>query len=68
LELVDTQLVNDPVVRQRFRLPLAEGRVLHLLHDRAAIISTRYDEEYCEVVADVPQSIMDKLAEFVAEG
>ena len=37
LELVDKQLVQDPVARQRFRLPLAEGRALHLLHDRAAI-------------------------------
>jgi GTPase len=67
-ELIDNQLVQDPVARQRFRLPLAEGRALHLLHDRAAIISKRYDTEYCDVVADAPQSIRDSLAEFAVEG
>jgi GTPase len=64
LELIDQQLVQDPVARQRFRLPLGEGRALHLLHDRAAIISKRYEDDYCEVVADAPQSIRDRLAEF----
>jgi GTPase len=68
LELIDNQLVQDPVARQRFRLPLAEGRALHLLHDRAAIISKRYDTDYCDVVADAPQSIRESLAEFAIEG
>jgi len=64
MKLSDEGLVQDPVARQRFRLPLAEGRALHLLHDRAAIVSKRYEDTYCEVVADAPQSIRDKLAEF----
>jgi GTPase len=68
LELIDKQLVQDPVARQRFRLPLAEGRALHLLHDRAAIISKHYENDFCEVLADAPQSIRDSLAEFAVEG
>lgn len=64
LDKIDRQLVQDPVARQRFHLPLGEGRALHLLHERAAVISQRYEEDYCEVVADVPQSISTKLAEF----
>jgi len=64
LELIDQHLVLDPVARQRFRLPLGEGRALHLLHERAAVISQRYVEDYCEVLADTPKSIRDKLAEF----
>src|SRR3954454_24950419 len=44
LKLIDERLVQDPVARQRFRLPLAEGRALHLLHDRAAIVSKRYED------------------------
>ena len=68
LELIDHRLVKDPVARQKFRLPLGEGRALHLLHDRAAIISKHYEDAYCEVVADAPQSIRDRLSEFaVAE-
>jgi GTP-binding protein HflX len=67
LECVDEQIEQDPVERQRFRLPLGEGRALHLLHDRAAIISKRYEENCCEIVADAPQSLRDSLAEFAVE-
>lgn len=67
LELIDKNLMQDPVTRQRFRLPLGEGRALHLLHDKAAIVSKRYEDEYCEIVADVPQSIRNRLVEFAVE-
>lgn len=67
LELVDQELAQDPVARECFRLPLGEGRALHLLHDRAAVISKRYAEDYCEVLADTPQSIRDRLAEFLVK-
>ena len=64
LAKIDKTLVQDPVARRCFHLPLAEGRALHLLHERAAVVSQRYEENYCEVVADVPESISAKLAEF----
>ena len=67
MQLIDNQLTQDPVARQKFRLPLGEGRALHLLHDRAAIVSKHYAEDYCEVVADAPESIRQKLAEFASE-
>jgi 50S ribosomal subunit-associated GTPase HflX len=64
LQAIDKDLRQDPVSRQRFRFPLAEGRALNLLHDRAAVISKYYADEYCEVVADTPQSIRELLSEF----
>jgi GTP-binding protein HflX len=64
LALMDGELAQDPVARQRFRLPLGEGRALHLLHDRAAIIFKQYGDDYCEVLADAPLSIRERLAEF----
>src|SRR3954469_24984569 len=64
LGVIDRKLVQDPVARQLFRLPLGEGRALNLLHERAAVISERYEDDHCEVVADAPQSIRDRLAEF----
>lgn len=67
LEAIDRNLAQDPVARRRFRLPLGEGRALHLLHDRAAVVSKTYGEDYCEVVADAPESIRERLAEFVFE-
>ena len=67
LAAIDKNLVQDPVARQRFRFPLGEGRALNLLHDRAAIISKHYEDEWCEVVADAPQSIRNRLAEFAID-
>lgn len=64
LAVIDSRLVQDPVARQLFRLPLGEGRALNLLHERAAVIREHYAEDHCEVVADAPQSIRDRLAEF----
>lgn len=64
LTAIDQELVQDPIARQRYRLPLGEGRALHLLHDRAAVISKQYEEDYCDVVADVPQSIRKRLSGF----
>lgn len=67
LTLVDRELAQDPVARQRFRLPLGEGRALHLLHDRAAIIYKHYGDDHCEVLADAPLSIRERLAEFAID-
>jgi GTP-binding protein HflX len=67
LELIDKHLVQDPVVRARFRFPLGEGRALNLLHDRAAVLSQVYHDTYCEVIADTPQSVRDRLTEFVTD-
>jgi GTP-binding protein HflX len=66
-QLIDQELKQDPVARQCFRFPLGEGRALNLLHDRAAIVSQKYIEDYCEVVADTPMSIRDRLSEFTVE-
>ncbi|MDQ2844380.1 MAG: GTPase HflX [Acidobacteriota bacterium] len=66
LNKIDRQLVQDPVSRQCFHLPLGEGRALHLLHERGAVVSQHYEDDYCEVVADVPESIRLKLNEFAA--
>ena len=65
LELIDTELVLDPVSRQRFRLPVGEGRALHILHERAAVISQEYDGDFCNVIADTPESIRKRLAQFI---
>lgn len=67
LALIDKHLVQDPVVHQRFRLPLAEGRALSLLHDRAAVLSMCYEDQWCEIVADVPESIRNRLLEFTVD-
>jgi GTPase len=65
LERIDNLLLADPVARLRFRLPAGAGQELHLLHERAAVVSQEFREGYCEVVADAPESIRQQLEQYV---
>jgi GTP-binding protein HflX len=67
LEKIDKKIELDPVSRQKFRLPLSNGRALHLLHERAGIVSKDYSDNYCEIVADAPLSLRTLLEEFAVE-
>jgi GTP-binding protein HflX len=67
LAAVDRELALDPVTSARFRLPVDEGAALHLLHERARVTSTKYTESYCEVEAEVPESIRRRLTRFVID-
>jgi GTP-binding protein HflX len=67
LERIDKKIELDPVSRQKFRLPVGDGRALHLLHERAGIISKEYSDDYCEIVADAPLSLRTLLEEFAVE-
>ncbi len=64
LAKIDERLMLDPVVRQRFRLPASEGRALNLLHERAAVLSQDYHDGVCDVIADAPLSVRNRLSEF----
>lgn len=65
VETLDEVLPFDPVVRTRFRFPLAEGSQLSLLHDHGRVLETRYGEDACEVDAEVSESLRRRLAEFI---
>jgi GTP-binding protein HflX len=67
LEKIDKKIELDPVSRQKFRLPLGDGRALHLLHERAGIVSKQYSDDYCEIVADAPLSLRTLLEEFAVD-
>lgn len=65
LARIDRLLLADPVKRVRFRLPAGAGQQLHLLHERAAVLSQEFREGHCEVVADTPESILHRLEKYV---
>ena len=65
LERIDEKIGLDPVSREHFRFPLGEGGPLHLLHERAAVLSQEYRDDFCEIVADTPESIRNRLSEFL---
>jgi GTPase len=65
LSLIDTALPFDTVRTERFKIPLAAGADIALLHSSARVLREDYDELTCEVEAEVPESIRRKLARYV---
>jgi hypothetical protein len=55
------------VTRERFRFPAADGFPLHVLHEFAKVLTTRYDGEHCEVEADVPETVRQRLLSFLVK-
>jgi hypothetical protein len=44
---------------------VGEGGPLHLLHEHARVLATRYDDEYCYVEAVAPASLRRRLRKYV---
>lgn len=68
LAAIDRLVALDPVERVHFRFPLTDGGRVHLLHEAAVVAEEKYDEQGCDIVADVPESVRRRLAAFVVEG
>ncbi len=67
LEAIDNALPLDPVSRQTFLIPAGEGSVIHLLHERAKVLSSQYRGDVCELEAEVPESIKRRLSGYLVE-
>lgn len=64
LDKIDQTLKLDPVSACTFRIPAQEGGPMHLLHEFARVLSTRYDGDVCEIKAEAPESIRRRLAPY----
>ena len=64
LKKIDQTLSVDPLAECAFRFPVGEGAPLHLLHEHARVLKTRYDEQYCYVDAVAPASLRRKLRQY----
>ena len=67
LAAIDRALPLDPVSVAHFRLPAGDGASLHTLHQFARVVTKNYEGEYCEIDAEVPESIKKRLGQFVVE-
>jgi len=65
LQTIDQALPLDPVSHALFRIPAGEGAPIHLLHERAKVLSSRYQDAYCEVEAEVPESVKRRLSRYL---
>ncbi len=61
LKTIDQALPLDPIVRTSLRLPAGDGATLALIHEFGVVLETRYSGEFCEVLADVPESLDRRL-------
>ena len=67
LTAIDRELALDRVSRVKFRVPSSEGSLIHLLHERARVLSTRYVGPACEVEAEAPESVKRRLTQYIVE-
>jgi len=67
LAAIDDMLPLDPISRARFRIPAGDGSLIHLLHERARVLQSRYHGECCEIEAEVPASVRQRLARYIVE-
>lgn len=62
LETIDRRLPDDPLADVRLRVPMSELGVVHLVHEYGRVIAERYGEDACEMEAQVPSSLLPRLA------
>ena len=61
LAAIDQALPLDPIVRATFRLSAGDGASLALLHEFGQVLQKRYCGEYCELEAEIPESLQRRL-------
>ncbi|MDE3103650.1 MAG: GTPase HflX [Acidobacteriota bacterium] len=68
LTAIDAALVDDPLVRETFRIPQTEGRVLAALESGAIIEETRYQDNRVWMRVRGPASLLGRYRRFHWQG
>jgi GTP-binding protein HflX len=58
---IDEILPLDPIVRTTVKLRAGDGATLALLHEFGRVLDTRYHREFCEVDAEIPESLRRRV-------
>ncbi len=61
LRRIDELLPIDPIVHTTLHLPAGDGASLALLHEFGRVLATRYQEGFCEVEAEIPESLQRRF-------
>ena len=67
LETIDAVLPFDALVRVRFRIPQSAASDVALVHERGRVLSIEYGDEFCEIDAEVSESLRARLAKYAVE-
>jgi len=65
LAVIDEVLLLDPVSSATFRFPLDQGSKVSLLYQSGRVRARRYEDQYCEIEAEVSESLRNRLAEYL---
>jgi GTP-binding protein HflX len=65
LAVIDEVLLLDPVSSATFRFPLDQGSKVSLLYQSGRVRARRYEGQYCEIEAEVSESLRNRLAEYL---
>ena len=64
LEMIDTQLQEDPLRRARLRVPQAEGKTLAAIDARSRVFGREYRDGYVELDVQAPESLLRRIKAF----
>lgn len=64
LDAIDRHLPDDPLSEVRLRVPLSEIGAVHLVHEYGRVLDERYLEDRCELLAQIPASLLPRLASY----
>src|SRR5437899_3846093 len=61
LRRIDQAMPVDPVVRLRFRIPLADGRTLALVHALGHVLHSEVNDSQMAIEVELPESVARRL-------
>jgi GTP-binding protein HflX len=67
LDAIDAAVSEDPLCRVHLRVPQSEGKVLSQVQARARIFGSAYRDGLVELEAQLPESLLRKIRQFVIE-
>jgi GTP-binding protein HflX len=65
LNSIDQALPVDPIVETTFRFNVSDGARIARVHAAGRVLDSHFDDVFCELRAEVPESLRSRLAEFV---
>ena len=65
LAQIDGALVFDRVVRALFRIPLEDSPKIAQLHQLGRVLRAEYTARHCDLEAEVPESVRNRLAAYL---
>lgn len=64
MSAIDAAISLDPIEICTFRIPASDGETLHMLHEKARVITRTFHDDMCEIQAEAPASLRTQLQRY----